>query len=360
MSDTKNAALDRLSRWPGYAALLAALALAAPLVTAAEAGVPDAVDPALDVYASPQQLVLLPDGRRLNLYCEGKGRPTVLLEAGAGGSTLEWRKVQKRIAQGTQVCAYDRAGMGFSEPGPLPRTAEAVVQDFTALLKAAKLEPPYVLVAHSLGSYFVRIYADRHITNVAGMVLIDPSVEYQDRRFIELNPPYAELLRQGDDIARKCLELAQDGTLKADSPIFKDCTYGYRRDPTFSDALYKVQIDRRLSVKFRAALYSETQEMDADSHMLAHERRSFGDLPLIVLTQSPEGSKGYPGLTAAQVDAQNALWFKMHDELASLSSRGSNRRVDRSGHYIQLDRAEIVVAAVREVVKAGQTNEPPH
>jgi pimeloyl-ACP methyl ester carboxylesterase len=309
------------------------------------------VDRALDRYARPQQQVSLPDGRRMNLLCEGAGTPTVILEAGAGGSTLEWRKVQPGIAQFTKVCSYDRAGLGFSDPGPQPRGADAVVADLEALLRAGALPPPYVLVAHSLGSYFVRLYADRHLESVAGMVLVDPSVEDQDRRFAELNPGWGAELKQDRATQHECLKLAREGKLTAELPLFKECTYGYSREPGFSDALYAVQIQRRLSVPFREALLSETDEMAADSQVLSGARRPYGDMPLIVLTMSAESPEAYPDLTPAQVDALNVLWVQMHDELAKLSGRGVNRVVGHTGHYIQKDQPGVVIAAIRQVIE---------
>ena len=310
-----------------------------------------AVDATLDRYARPQSWVRLPDGRRLNLLCEGTGTPSVILEAGAGGSTLDWRRVQSPLARTTRVCSYDRAGLGFSEPGPLPRSAEAVVADLESLLQAAAIGPPYVLVGHSLGSYFVRLYADRHLADVAGLVLVDPSVEYQDERLAAVNPTLAALLREDRANAEQCLRLARRGQLRADLPVFRACTYGYTREPGFSDTLFRVQIDRRLSVPFREALLSETGAMATDSRVLAAERRSFGDRPLIVLTQSPETGQAYPGLTAAQVDAQNALWSRLHEELAALSARGVHRVVEGAGHYIQKDRPDVVIDAIRRVIE---------
>ena len=205
----------------------------------------------------------------MNVLCQGTGTPVVILEAGAGGSTLDWRRVQRTLARSTRVCAYDRAGMGFSDPGPMPRTSEAVVADLAALVKAAGIKPPYVLVGHSLGSYFVRLYADHYPGDVVGMVLVDPSVEYQDKRFGKISPAYLELLRKDDEVAQECLRMAQAGTLTPELPIFAECTYGYSREPGFSEALYRVQVRRRLSPAFRAALLSETSEMGgADSQQL--------------------------------------------------------------------------------------------
>jgi len=310
------------------------------------------IDPALDLYARPQQLVRLADGRRLNLLCLGSGSPTVILEAGAGGSTLDWRRVHGPLSRLIRTCAYDRAGMGFSDPGPLPRTAEAVAADFAALLSAASIKPPYVMVAHSLGSYFVRLFADHRPGDVVGMVLVDPSIEYQDRRFGEIAPAYLDLLRKDDETARECLRLAQAGTLQASLPIFRECTYGYARDPQFSDALFDVQIRRRLSPDYRASLLSETHEMNgADGAQLDAARRSYGRMPLIVLTQSDESADVFPGLTPAQIRAMNELWVRMHEELTALSSRGSHRLVERSGHYIQQDRPDVVINSVKEILR---------
>ncbi len=311
------------------------------------------IDPALDLYARPQQLVRLPDARRMNLYCQGSGTPTVILEAGAGGSSLDWRRVQGRMANLTRVCAYDRAGMGFSDSGPLPRTAKAVVDDFVALLQAAQLEPPYVLVGHSLGSYFVRLYTDHYLSNVVGMVLVDPSVEYQDTRTAAISPQWAALIRKSDGDSHECARLAQSGALTVDSPLFRRCTFGNRRDPTFSDSLFQILTRRRLSAAFRVTYVSEIDNMEGpDSADLAKARRSYGSIPLIVLTAADSGP--VPGVSAAQAQAVDQLFMHLHQQLAGLSSRGIHRRVENSGHYVQLDRPEVVVNAVAEVVREAR------
>jgi pimeloyl-ACP methyl ester carboxylesterase len=329
-------------------------------MTAAAAAADLQVDPSLDVYAQPQRLVQLGDARRMNLMCAGKGSPTVILEAGAGGSTLDWRWVQPAIARRTRVCSYDRAGMGFSDAGPMPRTASAVVADLEALLQAAALRPPYLMVAHSLGSYYVRLYTDRHLSEVVGMVLVDPSVEFQDRRFAEVSPAFGELLQTDQAAAEECLQLARESKLRPDLPIFKECTYGYSRDPTFSERLFSVQIKRRLSVPFREALLSETSEMEADSEALVASRRSYGDIPLMILTQAPESVGAYPGVPAAQVEAMNTLWLRMHEELAALSSRGTNHVVEHSGHYIQKDQPAVVIDAIDRIVTDSRRMHPLH
>jgi hypothetical protein len=190
------------------------------------------------------------------------------------------------------------------------------------------------------------------------MVLVDPSVEYQDRRFSALSPQLGALLKKDRENAEECLRLARQGKLTADMPVFKECTYGYARDPAFSEALFEVQIQRRLAVPFRETLLSETDQMEADSRDLVAARRSYGNMPLTILTQSPESQDSYPELTAAQVEAMNRLWMQMHDELATLSARGVNLLVEHTGHYIQKDRPEVVVAAVQQVMRDGREPSP--
>jgi len=104
-------------------------------------------------YESAQRLVDVGNGRRMNVYCTGTGSPTVILDAGLGGFTLVWSLVQPPVATFAHVCSYDRAGSGFSDPGPLPRTTDAIVSDLHALLRGADIAPPYVMVGHSLAGF---------------------------------------------------------------------------------------------------------------------------------------------------------------------------------------------------------------
>jgi hypothetical protein len=119
-------------------------------------------------------------GHHMHLHCLGAGSPTVIMEGGGGGNVLHWMTVQPDIALSTRVCVYDRAGMGWSEPGPLPRTPERIVAELHGLLVTARVPSPYVLVGHSIGGKYVRLYAARYPLDVAGMVLVDPRHESAD------------------------------------------------------------------------------------------------------------------------------------------------------------------------------------
>jgi pimeloyl-ACP methyl ester carboxylesterase len=113
---------------------------------------------------------------RLHLNCVGQGSPTVVLDAGWGYTSVEWSAwVQPEVAEHTRVCAFDRAGMGWSEPEPGPPNATQTAEELHALLQEADEEGPYVLVGHSLAGLYSRIYAERYPEEVAGMVLVDSS-----------------------------------------------------------------------------------------------------------------------------------------------------------------------------------------
>lgn len=151
--------------------------IALALLTLAGAGASyQAVATWLDAraYPPPGQLVDV-GGYRMHIYCLGEGSPTVILDALFPGTVSNWVWVQPQIARATRVCAYDRAGLGWSDGGPAPRDAMQHAAELHALLQNADIDGPYVLVGHSLGALSVRMFADRYPQEVAGMVLVEGS-----------------------------------------------------------------------------------------------------------------------------------------------------------------------------------------
>src|SRR5205823_9103794 len=154
----------------GSGKILAVL-LGLALLGAAYESVSEAAD--ARAYPPPGQMVDV-GGYRLHINCVGTGSPTVLIESGLGDWSASWSNaVQPQAGRTTRVCTYDRAGMGFSEPGPLPRTAERFADELHTLLSGAGVPGPYVLVGHSLGGLPVRVYAHKYAAEVAGVVLIE-------------------------------------------------------------------------------------------------------------------------------------------------------------------------------------------
>ena len=128
-------------------------------------------------------------GYRLHINCTGTGSPTVILDAGLGGTSLDWSKIQPEVARFTRVCSYDRAGYGWSESGAGPRTSQQIVQELHLLLVHAQVNGPYLLVGHSVGGLNMRLYAYRYPGEVAGMVLLDSTNEHQFAQF-GMYPPF--------------------------------------------------------------------------------------------------------------------------------------------------------------------------
>src|SRR5256885_2982773 len=125
------------------------------------------------LYTHPGHLVSAGDGAQLNMYCLGRGSPTAVFDSGFEDWAPAWAVVQPRIAKFTRACSYDRAGAGFSTPGPMPRTNVRIADELQPALHNAGVQGPYILVASAFGSYNVRAFADRHGADVAGLVLVD-------------------------------------------------------------------------------------------------------------------------------------------------------------------------------------------
>ncbi len=136
----------------------------------------------LKKYPTPGELYEVGD-YRLHLYCTGEGSPTVILEAGAGSPGLIWNFVQEEIAGSTRVCSYDRAGFGWSDPASGPLSPQQIASDLHALLEAAGVPGPYILVGHSAGGEYIRSYVRQYPSNVLELVFVDSSPESQNLRF---------------------------------------------------------------------------------------------------------------------------------------------------------------------------------
>src|ERR687897_609228 len=154
----------------GFVVALLALAVAGAIYQVI------ATERAERAYPPPGEMVDV-GGHSLHINCVGQGSPTVLLDAGSGGFSAQWVRVQREVSGTTRVCAYDRAGMGWSEMGPEPRDAKQITGELHTLLSKADIEGPYVLVGHSFGGMYMQTYAARYPEEVAGVALVDSSTE---------------------------------------------------------------------------------------------------------------------------------------------------------------------------------------
>jgi pimeloyl-ACP methyl ester carboxylesterase len=318
-----------------------AVLLAAGACLAAEA----VLAPGQDLYLKPQTVAVLPDGRKLNFYCQGQGSPTAILESGWGTPSFTWSRVQAQFARTTRVCALDRAGYGFSDPGPLPRDSAAGVADLHAALQAAHLRPPYILVGHSLAGFDARLYAYRYPREVTGLLLLDPPTEDLYRRTREPDEDVA--------LMRKCMAIGKR------QPIVPGAADGCVEDPNkqlgpqWSPAIKaRAGVEQSRASWFETLLSEDLTMVDQSADELAKARHPLGDIPLIVLqadTHCP--TKGPPPKPDAAGDASRcaALDRQAHD-----AAHGQHRVVAGSRHYIYLDKPKVVEAAFLEVVDGAR------
>lgn len=318
-------------------ALVAALALSGPSAAAISAD---------EVSAHPELLVRLADGRRINFRCAGKGAPTVLLEGGYGATALGWGKVKTAIGGGYRVCSYDRAGAGFSDPGPLPRDGEAIARDLDHALHAARIEGPYILVGHSAGALYMRLFSNLRPSEIVGMVLVDPSVEHQDKRFAAVFGPGAGGVEQLIERASLCLQAAEAGQLPSATPELARCVPQPRAD--LPPAVNRSRAAEAMRPSGWRTRISELETLwSATSDQLDAGRQSYDDLPLIVLTADGTYSSAPEEYRAPLAE----LWSQLHRELAARSTKGINRQINDSSHMMMTDKPDVVGAAIREIAR---------
>lgn len=310
-------------------------------------------------YLHPQRLVGV-GGHRMNIYCTGHGSPAVILDAGAGYGMWIWHKVQPEIAKITRVCSYDRAGMGFSDGAPLPRDAGATVNDLHTLLHRAGVQPPYVLVGHSIAGLYEPLFADRYPSEVAGMVLVDPTFPYQDRALYAAAPAMKRLGDEGGRAFAQCYRAAVNGTIRQGAnplcgwpPPAALRAMCAKHGPVWCTIAH-AQLDQIARPAFWQALHSELlAEATASSAENVKDQRTYGAMPLIVLTAANDNGDPSP-LPPAQTKAMEQVWNAGHDRIAHRSSVGVNFLVHHAGHFIQDDRPSVVVSAIAEVLSQAR------
>ena len=280
-------------------------------------------------------------GRRLQLDCRGAGSPTVVFESGlALDGSLSWALVHDSIARITRACAYSRAGLLWSDPREGPQTGRSVAEDLHALLRAAGEAPPLVLVGHSSGGAYAVAYTKRYGADVAGLVLVDASHPDQVARFREVTPVTLHQSIRGPALASR---LAWAGLVRMATAKMP----GQPHEPA--------EVTRTKAAYASTSLKAVVNEANGLDSTFADNSRAhlLGDRPLFVLTAGAplawEELKAMQ-MTPAQGQRRNEIWIAMQNEEAGWSSRSQHTVVADATHAIQLDRPDVVIAAVRSVV----------
>lgn len=290
-------------------------------------------------YPPPGRLIDV-GGRNIHLDCRGQGSPTVILEAGLDNyGTLSWAKVHDSVARLTRACAYDRAGIMWSEPKATPQHADAVADDLHALLAAAGEKGSVILVGHSIGGPYSMAYTRKFGEQVAGLVFIDASHPDQAARFAEVTGAREDLTGEALKIASN---LAWTGIIRL-----------------LATADEAHDVPERVTEKANAFISTSlaamaSENMNVDRTLAeAGSLRTLGDRPLIVLTGvTPlnDVSLQKENMSRQEDARRREVWTKLHEDEASWSTRSRHQVLPDSGHYIQFTRPDVVTAAVREVV----------
>jgi pimeloyl-ACP methyl ester carboxylesterase len=281
-------------------------------------------------------------GRAMNLVCAGHGSPAVIFDQGWGETTLDWSKVFRATAAMTKACVYDRAGQGYSDPSDRPSTPGNVTDDLHRLLARANLHS-VILVGHSIGGRFATLHTDRFPSDVAGLVLVDPSFAGQG----DYPQTAADKAALTGALAalKTCAAAARNRQLSRQDP--RHC---FSAHPDLGEAEIAYLLPSFLKPDRWEALRSELELSNgpaADGEARAAQR-SWGDLPVVVLTH--DLSFNPAGEPEAEHRARSEFLKRGHDALAARSRRGRSIVVPGAGHNIQVDRPEAVIAALRTVL----------
>jgi pimeloyl-ACP methyl ester carboxylesterase len=264
-------------------------------------------------------------GHKLHLWCMGVGAPAVILENGLGGSSAAWGFVQPEVARFTHVCSYDRAGMGYSDPGPSPRTARRIAGELAELVDRSGIGGPVVLVAASIGGFSVRVFASDHLDRVAGLVLVDASHEDQ--------------VHEVPLLARFVPLLASVGVLR-----LLDISFGLRPESLPPSTRRFARATSFRTAGYQAAADEIIHIRESASEVRASRRKL--SIPVVVVS----GARG-----------ADATWRDLQRDQVTLSVRGCQIIAEQSGHVVAIDQPHVVVDAIRAIVDVarGRNGVPP-
>jgi len=289
--------------------------------------------------APPGRMIDL-GGRRLHLNCTGSGSPAVIVENGGGSFSVEWALVQPQVAKHTRICTYDRGGYAWSDRGPIDDGIEQIVSDLNLLLRTAHVNPPYILVGHSLGGLFIRAYERRFPEQVAGMVLVDSTPDEDVRMVVNGKQEPLSLL------SREQLPEAHREYLKS-VPVLPAGSAGAPPFDRLPAALQRMRhwAFEKLVGEFGwlpntiAAAESWREEFSALRRQRLEHPHPLGKLPLRVIER----------------DDTNETRHTQQVQIAALSTNGILQKAKGSGHMIHLENPDIVIAAVLGVVRTSRS-----
>jgi pimeloyl-ACP methyl ester carboxylesterase len=335
-------------------AILAAVAIAALILIMAAGWLYQRIATVRDrrLYPAPGELVTVAN-HRLHCLVMGEGSPTVVFESGLMSTVLSWKDAQREIAKTNRTMCYDRAGLGWSEPGQEPRDAEQIVRELRELLDRIHLLPPYVLVGHSFAGLTTRLFAARYPEEVCGLVLIDPVVPG------EWNPPgerNQKSIRVGSRILRRTAAMSRWGVIRFLAFLLRSGATAFveplvrlisrgapKNDGTTKSPLFwnLPPAERAMAhvfwvqEKFTKTIASQLQNLPRSAAQVA-AAESLEQIPITVISATN---------TPAERRAEQIA-------IARLSSQGKHVMATRSGHWVMIDDPDLTLQTIKGVIDA--------
>lgn len=302
-------------------------------------------------HPAPGELLNL-NGRALHLLSRGHGSPAVVFESGLMSTVLSWADIQPEIAKVTRAVCYDRAGLGWSDPGPAPRDAGQIVKELRQLLALAQIPPPFILVGHSFAGLTTHLFAARYPEEVAGLFLIDPVVPAE---WSPANEHNQKRIRTGAKILRRATLLSRLGLIRFVSfllragvkpiaePLVRLMSKGAPKgDGTSSSPLFwNLPPSERamapvfwVQPKFTETIAGQLENLPKSAAEVM-AAGNLEDMPVTVIS-------------AANTPADRK---KAHIAIANLSACGTHLEATRSGHWVMTDEPELVLQAIYDMME---------
>ncbi len=296
------------------------------------------------VLHPPSGTIYRVDGYDMRLNCTGQGEPTVILDAGLGNDGLIWGTIQPALAKMTRVCSYDRAGFGWSTRRPGPHDADHIANQLHGLLQQANITGPIVLMAHSIAGLYIRDYATRYPRGVLGLVFVDSSTPLQfEHGSAALQAEMHKSPTLNDLGTRAAFALGL-------TRLFGQCS---QKIPGFSADASK-SVAQNLCLPWTGAAIADESDSFHQSGLETIRTGPYGDLPVLIFSHDPN-EPSPPGPHTALAKERETVWNDMQEDL-KLSTRNHRIIAKGSGHYVQIERTELVIREVTrflQQIRAG-------
>lgn len=281
-------------------------------------------------------------GRRLHIIRSGTASPAVVVLPALSTPAVEWVRVQRALSQQTDatIILVDRAGLGWSDPGPWPRSLSAMADEVEALFTALNLDGPVILVGHSVGGLIARLFAARHPHRVAHLILSDSSHEDQNRRLREADPSAGDR-ELWVHVARRCLRALGWQRLRAALTARSALRREARRE--VPDDLAEAHLARSLTARHRRAVVQEFVGLLRGREPVALEARDLGNLPVTVITAGVRGRETW-----------HPVWRELQSEFLAMSSTSRLRETPHTGHHINHDDPQLHAQLIHEVINEAR------